>query len=61
MVTKLEVEKCKWLSYAAKSYGVEPLIKCVKEDNKKKCLESVRDGRSDIVLKIFREVSNVQK
>lgn len=50
VTTNLEVEKCNWLSYAANSYGIEPLIECVQELNRKNCLESVKNKRSDIFV-----------
>ncbi|XP_043462927.1 uncharacterized protein LOC122498976 [Leptopilina heterotoma] len=50
VVTNLEVEKCNWLSYAANSYGIEPLIECVQELSRKNCLESVKNKMSDIFV-----------
>lgn len=48
VTTNLEAEKCKWISFAAQSHGLEPLIKCVQETNRENCMESVKNGKSDI-------------
>ena len=48
VVTELETEKCKWLSFSAQAHGVEPLIECVQEISKEKCLKTVKYGWTDI-------------
>ena len=48
VVTKLETEKCMWLSFSARAYGVEPLIECVQEISQEKCLKTVNNGWTDI-------------
>ncbi|XP_033208065.1 transferrin [Belonocnema kinseyi] len=48
VVRNLEAEKCDWISKAAGSYGVEPLIECIQESSREKCIKSVINRKSDI-------------
>ena len=49
VVTSLEAEKCDWISKAANSYGVEPLIKCIQESSQEDCIKSIINRKSDIL------------
>ncbi|XP_033208069.1 transferrin-like isoform X2 [Belonocnema kinseyi] len=50
VATNLEYQKCKWLSNAAQSRGVEPSIECVKEISFSDCISSLRNWNSDIFV-----------
>lgn len=50
VTSNIENRKCNSLRQAARAYGVEPEITCVQEASREDCLESVRDGKTDIFV-----------
>lgn len=45
----IEHYKCSWLQEAAKVYGVEPDIQCIRTESVDACMQSTTNGQTDVV------------